>query len=201
MGGLKLVTEAKRLANARNARAPRPRKMLPEPKSRGGYLAREVVVTEGPWRESYREWQQLLEGFREGLCPQGLLEEVLVEKMAVCYWRFRRLLRVESAEIGKNLHSVPDTLEARQLSRSALGLPPENEVELERWLRYEQGASYLPAADTLALLTDYAAVLERGFYRALWSYERLRRIRAGKLTQKNSGELIGAERSAQGGNF
>lgn len=195
-----MVSEAKRLANARNARVPRPRKIVPEPKSRGGYLGREVVVTQGPCRESYSEFEQLLEGFREGLCPQGLLEEVLVEKMAVSYWRFRRLLRVESSEIRKNLHSAPVAMEARQLTRRAVGLPPESEMELERWRRDEQEASYLPCPDTLALLTRYAAVLERGFYRALRSYERLRRIRAGKPTPQNSAEPIGPERAGHCGN-
>lgn len=38
--------------------------------------------------------------------PVGVLEEMLVEKIAVCYWRLRRVLRCEIGEIRKELDTA-----------------------------------------------------------------------------------------------
>jgi hypothetical protein len=59
--------------------------------------------------ESKAEYDELLTGLREAQQPEGALEELLVEKLAVFAWRQRRLLLAESAEIRKNTEFVePD---------------------------------------------------------------------------------------------
>ena len=50
--------------------------------------------------ESPTEFASLLEGLREDLQPEGTLETVLVENLAVLLWRKRRFLRAEGAEIA-----------------------------------------------------------------------------------------------------
>jgi hypothetical protein len=49
--------------------------------------------------ESRTEFDSMLNRFRNDLQPQGMLEELLVEKLAVISWRYRRLLYAEAAEI------------------------------------------------------------------------------------------------------
>jgi len=64
-----------------------------------GLLAKEVVIRTGDGRESKTEFSALLTSLKEDLQPEGVLEEMLVEKIAVCYWRLRRALRCEVGEI------------------------------------------------------------------------------------------------------
>jgi hypothetical protein len=55
-----------------------------------------VVVLKG---ESQAEFNALLKGLRNDHQPVGALEELLVEKLAALFWRNRRLLIAEGAEI------------------------------------------------------------------------------------------------------
>jgi hypothetical protein len=43
----------------------------------------------------------VLSGFRNDFQPKGTLEELLVEKLATLFWRYRRLMIAEAAEIQK----------------------------------------------------------------------------------------------------
>ena len=70
-----------------------------------GLLSRETVIHVGDGRESKAEFHGLLAALRDELQPEGILEEMLVEKIAVCYWRLRRVLRCEVGEIRKQLDS------------------------------------------------------------------------------------------------
>lgn len=49
--------------------------------------------------ESQAEFDALLKRLREDRKPDGSLEELFVDKLAVLFWRFRRLLSAEGAEI------------------------------------------------------------------------------------------------------
>ena len=54
-----------------------------------------VLPTEDP-----SQFQELLKNLREDRKPKGALEELLVEKVAVCFWRLRRIL---VHDFGNNL--------------------------------------------------------------------------------------------------
>ena len=51
--------------------------------------------------ESASDFDSLLNGLRNDLQPEGTLENVLVEKLAVFAWRLRRAVAAETAEIQK----------------------------------------------------------------------------------------------------
>jgi hypothetical protein len=51
--------------------------------------------------ESRAEYDVLLDGLIEDFQPQGKLESVLVESLATVWWRKRRLIQAETAEIEK----------------------------------------------------------------------------------------------------
>src|SRR3989454_4700634 len=63
----------------------------------------QVVLT---GRESERKYRGLLRALREDRRPEGAMEELLVEKLAMYFWRQRRLIEAEKAEILKEMHSV-----------------------------------------------------------------------------------------------
>ncbi len=89
------VTESGKAIAARNA-------------LKHGLLAREVLVDAGEGAESREEFDAVLLDLRNQFDPQGPLEEMLVEKIAVAYWRLRRAHRYEAGLIRQELDNVPE---------------------------------------------------------------------------------------------
>jgi len=64
-----------------------------------GLLAREVVIKAGDGEENLQEFDELLERLWEDYCPVGVVEEMLVQKIATCWWRLARVLRAENGRL------------------------------------------------------------------------------------------------------
>ena len=79
-----------------------------------------VVVLKG---ESQAEFDALLNRLRNDRQPVGTLEELLVEKLAVLFWRQRRLLIAEGAEIRANSEFVAWDGSVRQFQELTEVLP------------------------------------------------------------------------------
>lgn len=73
-----------------------------------GLLAQEAVITAGEGAENPDEFSALLDDLKLQLQPEGTLEEMLVEKVAVAYWRLRRAYRYESGLIRRELDTAAD---------------------------------------------------------------------------------------------
>jgi hypothetical protein len=73
-----------------------------------GLLAKEAVVTVGEGAEDPEEFNALLEDLKTQLAPAGTLEEMLVEKIAVAYWRLRRAYKYEVGLIRSELDNATD---------------------------------------------------------------------------------------------
>ncbi|MDP3024362.1 MAG: hypothetical protein Q8O10_02395 [candidate division Zixibacteria bacterium] len=71
-----------------------------------GLLSKEIIIKAGDGKESKAEFKVLLSELREDLQPEGILEEMLVEKIVICYWRLRRALRCEIGEIRRDLDTA-----------------------------------------------------------------------------------------------
>jgi hypothetical protein len=83
-----------------------------------GLLAKEVVVTVGEGAENIEEFNTLLEDLKAQLAPEGTLEKMLVEKVAVAYWRFRRAYRYEVGLIRSELDTATDDYYSGETSTS-----------------------------------------------------------------------------------
>lgn len=68
-----------------------------------GFLSKSLMI-DGERRQDYN---QLFAGLMEAHQPANTAEQVLVEKLAVSLWKQRRLIRVETASINKNLAHNP----------------------------------------------------------------------------------------------
>lgn len=68
-----------------------------------GLLAKEVVVSEGEGQEEAADFRRVLDQLTLDLAPNGTLEHMLVERIAVCYWRLRRVVRYETGQIRGRL--------------------------------------------------------------------------------------------------
>jgi hypothetical protein len=80
-----------------------------------GIFSANMLVAPG---ESLREYDALLSGLCEHFQPVGTLEDILVEKLAVSIWRYRRLIYTEAVEMRAgaipwkfDLNSVPNVLD------------------------------------------------------------------------------------------
>jgi len=115
-------------------------------------------------KESQSDFDFLLSELRSDVRPVGMLEEILVEKLSVLIWRYRRLLTAEVGEIRKGTEtlSLDDAL-------SFVGNEKLNAM-----------ARSVPEAFCLDRLLRYEASLEPGFDRTLNQLERLQRTRLGQ---------------------
>lgn len=56
--------------------------------------------------ETGEEYRDIYENLKICLCPQNQLESLLVEKIAVDFWRLRRVIRFETGSISKYLEDI-----------------------------------------------------------------------------------------------
>jgi hypothetical protein len=126
------ISPAKLAANRQNAQhSTGPKTEAGKAQSRrnalkhGIHAANMFVYGENP-----SEYQELLDALREDLAPQGALEELLVEKIAICVWRGKRVLRCE----GGLVRALADYSEEKMRDHRAL---PISSDYLDCVLRYD----------------------------------------------------------------
>jgi hypothetical protein len=126
------ISQAKLAANRQNAQhSTGPKTEAGKAQSRrnalkhGIFAANMFVYGENP-----SEYQELLDALREDLAPEGALEELLVERIAICVWRGKRVLRCE----GGLVRSSVDYSEKEMRDWRAL---PIDWVYMDRVLRYD----------------------------------------------------------------
>lgn len=168
-----MPTSAKQIAaNRRNARrstgprTPAGKAAVRHNALKHGILARETIITHGDHPENQADLEQLLADLHDDCRPEGPLEELLVQQIAVCYWRLRRILHADSHEFGHSLAATARSAEpfeyaGRLITTHTPALPPSDRVNLI--LRYE-------------------ATIQRQLTRALNHLERLQRQRRGEPT-------------------
>lgn len=64
-----------------------------------GILSRETIIRRGDAAESAEEYRELQGIFLRELKPVGLIEHMLVGKLLIAFWRWRRAIRIESAHM------------------------------------------------------------------------------------------------------
>jgi hypothetical protein len=138
-----------------------------------GVLASALLVSKGLGAEDSAEFGELLTILHEDLLPVGVLEEMLVEKIAVCWWRQRRALQCEAGLIECALVPVPET-DIQFLSR-AIGASSRvsEQKAIKSHLR-------LPLGEDLDRILRYETTIQRQLVHAINQLERLQRARKGE---------------------
>lgn len=98
-----------------------------------GLLAQAAVITNGEGKESEQEFEALYLQLVSELDPCGVLELMLVEKIAICHWRLRRALRCEVGSIRRQLDTLSyDREKSRNATfRSMRSLAPHFNIGLD----------------------------------------------------------------------
>lgn len=105
----KVFSNANRLANKNNARkSTGPRSPAGKARSaknslKHGLLAQAVLVPTAQNAERQSDFDDLVADLHRELRPQDRVEEALVERIATCYWRLRRVHHFESGNIQRAL--------------------------------------------------------------------------------------------------
>jgi hypothetical protein len=68
-----------------------------------GILSKDIVLEGQPYGEDRAEFDDLLRGLQEHWKPAGTQEALLVEDIACCYWRKKRILRAEQGKISSRV--------------------------------------------------------------------------------------------------
>jgi len=78
-------------------------------------LASALLVQKGGGAEDAYEFEELLCALNRDLVPVGRLEEMMVEKIAVCWWRQKRALRYEALMIRRvSVAASPDECQEQE---------------------------------------------------------------------------------------
>jgi hypothetical protein len=153
-----------------------------------GFFARDVVnpVLDGDARAE--EFNSLLDALLEEFQPESARERILIDEVAACCWRIRRILRYECRESWRNEES------ARRYAASAtptetllLSMGHDNHrvrrLKAKKLRRSGLDAFVLPSYGDVDKIVRIENVVKRNLYRALDSLER---IRVGRTRSESS---------------
>jgi hypothetical protein len=128
-----------------------------------GLLAKSVILPIRSRSEKRSHFDALLAQLIDELKPVGILEDMLVEKIAVSYWRLRRALRAEAGEICDNI---------RNFRRYPYDADPATLA--------------LPSSRNTLKIVRYQNAIERQLHRAITQLQRLQDHRC--LSHANTSE-------------
>ncbi len=178
------ISPQKLEANRRNAqlstgpRTPQGKEWSRRNARKHGILTSALLVTRGMGWEDEDEFKDLLAGLRENLSPIGMLEELLVEKIAICCWRQRRALECE-ARLFQRQDLIP---------LDGAGLTIEKLDDARRDVDHVEGLGHktfqeflrLPLGPALDRVLRYETTIHRRLVYAINQLERLQRARKGE---------------------
>ena len=119
-----------------------------------GLLAKSAVILLGPAKEDKAEFEGLLNALRDYFHPVGVMEECLVQEIAVSYWKEKRAQLYENGEIHKQVRSAVsnELWEEADYDRGISDLLSECLGGNRRLLTSSQGLEYV--LETLAKIRD-----------------------------------------------
>lgn len=71
-----------------------------------GIFTKELIIEQGDGKEDRKEYEELLQNLIGYFSPNGQLEATLVEKIAVDFWRLKRVIRFETGSIRRTLDNI-----------------------------------------------------------------------------------------------
>ena len=142
-------------------------------------LAKEAVIA--AW-ETPEEFKACQSEFRRAWKPIGFMEEVLVEKITIAYWKMRRVLRSEAAETVRMIHAANLQVMNKnpQHGRGDQGDAVQETANSRLELIVRTARGLIPMEEIATATAQYEFTVERQFYRAARMLMRLQDIRSGR---------------------
>jgi hypothetical protein len=147
-----------------------------------GFFASDVVnpVLDGPTRAE--EFNSLLDALLEEFQPESVLERIMIDEIAACCWRIRRLLRYECRESWVDEDDYRRWANTEKPSDSILASMGNDTFgtrrrKAETLRRSGLDALTLPDDSDIDKIVRYERLIKRNLYRALYTLERMRAAR------------------------
>ena len=177
---------AARRANAMKSTGPR----TPEGKAvvrlnplKHGFFARDVVnpVLDGPARAE--EFNSILEALLDEFQPESARERILVDEVAACCWRVRRLLRYECRESwvdedADRRRAATETPTESLLATMGYDKFGERRRTARKLQRSGLDALTLPSYSDVDKIVRFERIVKRNLFRALDLLERMQAARS-----------------------
>ncbi len=181
----KPISERKLLANRRNAllstgpKTPEGKERVKWNALKHGLLSREIVnpVLEG--RDRRAEFDRMLERLTEELQPVGPLEGMMVEEIAACYWRLRRVVQYENREAWRAEEQRKAGYKLDPLVAAFGGEEMQRRVKEEADMIARSGLAgmSLPADHVSEKILRYETAIKRQLFRSMERLEQLQKRR------------------------
>jgi len=174
---------AARRANAKKCTGPRTNEGMAASRLNAlkhGFFARDVVnpVLDGPARAE--EFHSLLCALLEEFQPESASERILVDEVAACCWRVRRLLRYECRESWVDEDAArrsPYIQRPTENLLASMGHEDRRAARLRKARKLRRSgldAFILPSDVDVDKIVRFERSVKRNLYRALDSLERIR---------------------------
>ncbi len=167
-----------------------------------GFFSCDVVnpVLDGPAR--VEEFNSLLDALLEEFQPESVRERIMIDEVAACCWRIRRLLRYECRKswVDDDAYRRAARTETPSEAMAAI-MGYDRQAARQRTARklHRAGldAFILPSDSDVDKIVRYERLIKRNLYRALYTLERIRAARRrapGSETDSASRPEVGVER-------
>jgi hypothetical protein len=125
-----------------------------------GFFSREVFIKQGDGKENRVEFDRLAESLMEDLQPKGTFERLLFDRILVCCWRLKRVLRYEMGVLRSQLDTAVVDLHNRLVdSMQAVLMSNRYGGAKKKLLTTSVGVNFL-----LQILAEVReGLIERGF--------------------------------------
>lgn len=130
-------------------------------------------------KETEADWDRHRRRILDDLAPEGALEEAFAERIALLFWRLKRVTRYETAVINIQVHSTENdliTADTYAARGAEISDPDPHRVAVYQEKRV------IPNADELEKIRRYEAHLHRQLMQTLHELEALQARRRGEST-------------------
>jgi hypothetical protein len=147
-----------------------------------GSFSCDVVNAVLDGRDRVEEFTTILDALLEEYDPQSVRERILIDEVAACCWRIRRLLRYECRETWADddaYHRDATTESPTEEIASTLGYDYQGARErvFRKFRRAGLHTFVMPADVDVDRIVRYERLIKRNLYRALYTLERIRAAR------------------------
>ena len=152
---------------------------------RSGLYTDLLIVDSAHLKEDRVEFELQLESLRWELDPQTLSQDYMVQKIAICYWRSRRVIAAETAQINNQLNAIDDDWRYKEMLRGvvddAIGSHTVTSEEKDAFIANKIGVSSIPKDEFSKVILRYEMRLDRQLSRC---YRLFHKLKAQEFAEK-----------------
>ena len=153
-----------------------------------GLYTDKLILDSVHLKEDKIEFELLLESLRYELDPQTLSQDYMVQKIAICYWRSRRVIAAETAHINYQLNAIDDDWRYKQMLngivKDTIGERNVTEIEKDEYVANRVGMSSIPKDDFSKVILRYELRLDRQLSRAYRLFHKLKETELAQTSRR-----------------